>query len=52
MNDAVEVSVTLNPDLFQQLHDEAHRLGVPLEWVVASLVVDTIESEHSVSSRA
>jgi hypothetical protein len=36
-----EVAVTLEPELFEQLRSEAERLGVPLEWLVASLVVDT-----------
>jgi len=44
MDSASEVSVTLDRGLFDRLRAEARRLGVPLEWVVASLVVDTIEA--------
>jgi hypothetical protein len=44
MNRASEVFVTLAPDLYERLRAEARRLGLPLEWVVASLVVDTLES--------
>jgi hypothetical protein len=42
------IAVTLAPDLFARMRDEAARLCVPLEWLVASLVVDTMEetSEH------
>jgi len=39
-----EVAVTLTPDLFQQLQIESESLGVPLSWVVASLIVDTMQS--------
>lgn len=37
------VTVTLSNELFQALLVESERLGVPLEWVVASLVADTID---------
>jgi hypothetical protein len=43
MNPASEVSVTLEPELFERLKAEAKQLGVPLEWVVAALVADTFE---------
>jgi|GEM_PF-3783569 len=39
-----EVAVTLTPDLFQRLQIESQSLGVPLSWVVASLIVDTMQS--------
>lgn len=45
MNNAAEVSVTLTPELFTCLRAEARRLGVSIQWLVASLVVDTIETE-------
>lgn len=35
------VAVTLSDDLMTTLRREAEALGVPLEWVVASLVADT-----------
>ena len=41
-----EVSVTLTPELFQRLEAEARELSVSIEWLVASLVVDTIEAER------
>lgn len=37
-------SVTLTPELFERLAAEATELGVSLEWLVASLVVDTFEA--------
>ena len=43
MNSAAEVSVTLTPDLFALLRDESRKLGISIEWLVASLVVDTFE---------
>ena len=46
MNTTTEVAVTLTPELFDCLRDEAARLGVPLEWVVASLVADTIDADR------
>ncbi|MDB5352754.1 MAG: hypothetical protein JWN86_4001 [Planctomycetota bacterium] len=38
-----ELAVTLSSDLFRHLRSEARRLHVPLEWLVASMVVDTID---------
>jgi hypothetical protein len=38
-----EVAVTLAPELFAQLKAEAELLGLPMEWLVASLVADTLE---------
>jgi hypothetical protein len=45
MNIAAEVSVTLAPELYQLLRAESRKLGVSIQWLVASLVVDTIESD-------
>ena len=45
MTSATEVSVTLTAALYARLREEARQLGIPLEWVVASLVVDTIEAD-------
>jgi hypothetical protein len=42
-NSAPEIAVTLAPELFERLKAEARRLEVSLEWLVASLVVDTFE---------
>jgi hypothetical protein len=38
-----EIAVTLTPELFKRLTTEAGQLEVSLEWLVASLVVDTME---------
>jgi hypothetical protein len=43
MNAPSEFAVTLAPELFEQLRREAKLLGVSLEWLVASLVVDTFD---------
>jgi len=43
MNSASEIAVTLAPELFECLKAEARQLGISLEWLVASLVVDTLE---------
>lgn len=46
MNAKTEVAVTLSSDLYERLSAEAAALGVSLEWLVASLVVDTFETER------
>jgi len=38
-----EVAVTLTPELFDRLRSEAETLGVSITWLVASLIVDTME---------
>jgi len=43
MTASPEVAVTLTPELFDQLSAESRKLGIPLEWLVASLVADTID---------
>lgn len=43
---APELAVTLSDELFHHLSDEAARLGIPLEWLVASMVVDTMDEEE------
>ena len=45
MNSATEVAVTLAPELFKRLRAESRKLGVSIEWLVASLVVDTIDND-------
>ncbi len=37
------LAVTLSVELFARLSDEARKLGLPLEWLVASLIVDTVD---------
>jgi hypothetical protein len=43
MNAAPEVAVTLSPELLARLRDEAAALDLPLEYLVAALIVDTME---------
>lgn len=38
-----EVAVTLTPELFDRLRSEADALGVSITWLVASLIVDTMD---------
>lgn len=38
------IAVTLSPELLDQLRREATAVGLPLEYLVASMVVDTMES--------
>jgi hypothetical protein len=44
MNQLTDVSVILTPELYERLLGESNSLDIPLEWLVASLVVDTLES--------
>ena len=46
MTECTELAVTLTPALFAHLRAEANRLDVPLEWLVAALVVDTVDVEQ------
>lgn len=43
MDTKQEVAVTLTPGLFARLRAEAEQLNVPIEWLVASLVADTLD---------
>ena len=45
MNANPQVAVTLSADLWRHLREEARRLRVPLEWLVASLVADTLDED-------
>ena len=45
MPSAPEVSVTLASELYELLREESHKLDVSIEWLVASLVVDTFEGD-------
>jgi hypothetical protein len=47
MTNTTGVDVTLSSELLRHLRDEARKLGVALEWLIASLVVDTVESIHT-----
>jgi len=39
-----EIAVTLSDELLDVLQAQAHILRVPLRWVIASLVCDTLET--------
>ncbi len=43
MNATREVAVTLSPELLDHLREEAQALGVAIEYLIASLIVDTME---------
>ncbi len=43
MNTAPELSVTLSIELLRHLRDESRRLEIPLEWLVAGLVCDSMD---------
>ena len=44
MNATSQVMVTLSADLLKQLRKEAREQHVPLRWLVAGLVCDTMET--------
>ena len=46
------LAVTLSAELFELLTAEARKLGLPLEWLVASLVADTVDREESMPAPA
>ncbi len=41
-----EIRVTLSDELLDELQAQARILRVPLRWVIASLVCDTIETTN------
>jgi len=43
MKNEPSLAVTLSVELFELLTAESRKLGLPLEWLVASLVVDTVD---------
>jgi hypothetical protein len=43
MNANPEVAVTVSAELWRHLRKESRRLNVPLEWLIAALVADTID---------
>ena len=46
MTAAPMLKVTLSDDLYTHLREEAQRLEIPLEWLVASIVADTLEEDE------
>lgn len=47
MNTNAEVFVTLSADLLARLRKTARRERVPLQWLVAGLVCDTVDVARS-----
>ena len=43
MNATPQIAVTLTEALWDRLRHEAARLDVPVEWLIAGLVCDTLE---------
>lgn len=50
MNATPTLNVTLSEKLLEHLREEAVLLDLPLEWLVASLVADSLEEEEDFSS--
>jgi hypothetical protein len=48
MDATSEIRVTLSRDLIKQLRQEAVTRHVPLRWLVAGLVCDTLEARRPV----
>jgi hypothetical protein len=44
MRNHSEIAVTLSDELISHLRQQAQRLHVPLRWLVASLICDTLET--------
>ena len=44
MRSKSEVEVTLSDDLLDHLYRLSHKADIPLRWLVAGLVCDTIET--------
>ncbi len=51
MNTSNELEVTLSADLYRRLRQESRRLSVPLRYLVASVVLDTIEDVEPRTTR-
>lgn len=52
MNTQTDVAVTLSAALYASLRAEAKRLEVSLEWLVAGLIVDSLEGAPTGTSAA
>ena len=44
MTKTSDIQVTLSPDLWKQFVQRAAETGVPLKWLVAGLVCDTLKN--------
>ncbi len=47
MPDIKEVMITLSAELWRELRRQAAALDVPIEWLAAGLVCDTIEARKA-----
>ena len=45
MDTNAEVFVTLSADLLARLREAARREHIPLQWLVAGLICDTVDAE-------
>jgi hypothetical protein len=45
MNAEPSLAVILSAELFALLSAEARKLGLSLEWLIASLIVDTVDED-------
>lgn len=52
MNAESDLDVTLSAALLRHLRAEARRLEIPLEWLVAGIVADTLDCVHDHRSDA
>jgi hypothetical protein len=50
MTTTTGVEVTLSADLIRHLRDEAKQLGVSIQWLIASMIVDTVETAERLST--
>jgi hypothetical protein len=41
-----ELAVTLSAELYNHLRQEAAALDIPMEWLIASMVVDSMEQDE------
>ena len=51
MKTSPEIAVTLSNELMASLQAQAEELKIPLNWLVAGLVCDTIESKDEPMAR-
>jgi hypothetical protein len=42
-----EVAVTLSEEMYSQLRQEAEMLDIPIEWLIASIIADTIDETET-----
>ena len=50
MKGITEVVITLSPELWREMRRQAAALDVPVEWLAAGLVCDTIEEQRGIVS--